>query len=133
MTEPTPISAAVRPRRRWWLIGTAIVVIPVLLFSIYVGMALDWSYSEGERAGIVQKFSKKGWVCKTWEGELAMSSVPGVAPTIWPFTVRNEAAAKALSSSMGHRVVLEYAEHRGVPTTCFGETPYYVDSVKVLD
>lgn len=133
VTDPTPQPPATNRRRRWWLIGLAVVVIPILLFSIYVGMALDWSYSEGERAGIVQKFSKKGWVCKTWEGELAMSTVPGVAPTIWPFTVRNETVARSISAGMGRRVVLQYAEHRGVPTTCFGETPYYVDSVIVLE
>lgn len=132
MTDPTPEAPPRSRRRRWILIGIAVVVIPVLLFSIYVGMALDWSYSEGDRAGIVQKFSRKGWLCKTWEGELAMTTVPGVAPTIWAFTVRNPAVAKAMSGSLGRRVVLQYAEHRGVPTSCFGDTPYYVDSVKVL-
>lgn len=137
MTDPTPApSSEPSPtprRRRWILIAIAAIVVPALLFSIYVGMALEWSYSEGDRAGVVQKFSKKGWLCKTWEGELAMSTVPGVAPTIWPFTVRDAGAAKQLSAAMGRRVVLQYAEHRGVPTSCFGETPYYVDSVKVLE
>ena len=95
-------------------------------------MALSWSYSEGDRAGILQKFSNKGWVCKTWEGELAMTTVPGVAPTLWTFTVRDDAVAKKVLEGLGQRVVLQYAEHRGVPTTCFGETAYYVDSVRVL-
>lgn len=129
--EVTPAHLPTQSRRRKVLLGiTAALVIALLLFWIYAGMALDWSYSEGERAGIVQKFSKKGWVCKTWEGELAMTTVPGVAPTLWNFTVRDPAVAKQVSDNMGRRVVLQYAEHRGVPTTCFGETPYYVDSVK---
>lgn len=132
-TITTPAHLPAPRKQRWVLIGISAIVVPALLFSIYVGMALDWSYSEGDRAGVVQKFSKKGWLCKTWEGELAMSTVPGVAPTIWPFTVRDETVAKKISDAMGHRVVLQYAEHRGVPTTCFGETPYYVDSVKVLE
>ena len=128
MTDPTP-----KPRQqRWRLIALAVIVIPALLFSIYVGMALSWSYSEGDRAGILQKFSNKGWVCKTWEGELAMTTVPGVAPTLWTFTVRDDAVAKKVLEGLGQRVVLQYAEHRGVPTTCFGETAYYVDSVRVL-
>jgi hypothetical protein len=127
--EPAPTHR----RRRWLLIAFAAVVVPVLLFSIYVGMALSWSYSEGDRAGILQKFSRKGWVCKTWEGELAMTTVPGVAPVMWNFTVRDEAVAKQVAAGLGRRVVLQYAEHRGVPTTCFGETAYYVDSVKVLE
>ena len=110
----------------------AVIVIPALLFSIYVGMALSWSYSEGDRAGILQKFSRKGWLCKTWEGELAMTTVPGVAPTLWTFTVRDDAVAKKVLEGLGQRVVLQYAEHRGVPTSCFGETAYYVDSVRVL-
>ncbi len=128
-SEPTPTPR----RRRPLLIALAVVIVPVLLFSIYVGMALDWSYSEGDRAGILQKFSRKGWVCKTWEGELAMTTVPGVAPTLWNFTVRDAAVAKQVAAGLGRRVVLQYAEHRGVPTTCFGETAYYVDSVKVLE
>lgn len=121
-----------RSRRKLMLIAAAVVLVPALLFSIYVGMALDWSYSEGDRAGILQKFSRKGWVCKTWEGELAMTTVPGVAPTLWTFTVRDPEVAKKVLEGIGKHVVLQYAEHRGVPTKCFGETPYYVDAVRIL-
>jgi hypothetical protein len=122
---------AVRGKRRWGLIALGVVVVPVLLFSIYAGAALNWAYSEGERAGVLQKFSHKGWVCKTWEGEIAMTTVPGVAPVMWNFTVRDDQVAKRMSSAVGQRVVLHYQEHRGVPTTCFGETPYFVDSVTI--
>lgn len=125
-------SAAPKPRRRLWPIALVLVVVPILLFTLYVGLAFTWSYSDGERAGILQKFSRKGWVCKTYEGELAMSIVPGVTPTIWEFSVRDDRVIPKLSGMLGKRVVLHYTEHRGIPTTCFGVTGYYVDSVYVV-
>lgn len=128
MTAP----AAPARRRRLWPIGLALVILPLLLFTLYVGLAFSWSYSEGDRAGILQKFSRKGWICKTWEGELAMSIVPGVTPTIWEFSVRDPAVVPAMSRAIGKRVVLHYAEHPGIPTSCFGQTPYFVDSVAVV-
>ena len=109
-----------------------ILVIPFVLFSLYVGLMLAWSYSDGERAGILQKFSRRGWLCKTYEGELAMSIVPGVTPTIWEFSVRDEAVIPKLRNAIGRRVVLHYTEHRGVPTSCFGQTNYFVDSVAAV-
>jgi hypothetical protein len=126
----TPIIAA--PRRRVWLIGLGALVVLCVLFSLYLGLAFAWSYSDGQRAGILQKFSRKGWICKTYEGELAMSIVPGVAPTIWEFSVRDPAVVSRLKSAIGDRVALHYTEHRGVPTTCFGQTNYFVDSVNVV-
>jgi len=126
----TPIVAA--PRRRVWLIGLGALVVLFVLFSLYLGLAFAWSYSDGQRAGILQKFSRKGWICKTYEGELAMSIVPGVAPTIWEFSVRDPAVVSRLTSAIGDRVALHYTEHRGVPTTCFGQTNYFVDSVNVV-
>ena len=126
------VTAAPKKRRRLWLVLLALVVIPLALFTLYVGLAFRWSYSDGERAGIVQKFSRKGWVCKTYEGELAMSIVPGVTPTIWEFSVRDERVVPQLSQALGKRVVLHYTEHPGIPTTCFGQTRYFVDSVAVM-
>ena len=126
------VAAAPKKRRRLWLVLLALVVIPLALFTLYVGLAFSWSYSDGERAGIVQKFSRKGWVCKTYEGELAMSIVPGVTPTIWEFSVRDERVVPQLSQALGKRVVLHYTEHPGIPTTCFGQTRYFVDSVAVM-
>jgi hypothetical protein len=89
-------------------------------------------YSEGDRAGYVQKFSKKGWLCKTWEGELAMASMPGAMPEIFAFTVRDDSVAAEINRHMGDRVTVTYEEHRGVPTTCFGETPYFVVGVRPI-
>jgi hypothetical protein len=122
-------AAPSKPRRRLWLILLGLVTLPLLLFTLYVGSALRWSYSDGERAGVLQKFSRRGWVCKTYEGELAMSVVPGVAPTIWEFSVRDETVVPKLSAALGRRVVLHYTQHPGLPTSCFGYTDYFVDSV----
>jgi hypothetical protein len=126
----TPIIAV--PRRRAWLVGLGALVVLFVLFSLYLGLAFAWSYSDGQRAGILQKFSRKGWICKSYEGELAMSIVPGVAPTIWEFSVRDPAVVARLKSAIGNRVALHYTEHRGIPTTCFGQTNYFVDSVSVV-
>lgn len=109
------------------------IVIVIGGFAGYVWLALHWSYSQGERAGYVQKFSHKGWLCKTWEGELTMMPVAGSIPEKFLFSVRDDAVARSINNSMGKKVNLSYAQHKGVPTSCFGETEYYVESVKVLE
>jgi hypothetical protein len=119
--------------RKAKLIIAAAIVAPLLLFVLYTWSALTWTYSSGERAGYVQKFSRKGWVCKTWEGELAMVAVPGSMPEKFYFTVRNDSVAQLINQSLGKRVALHYAQHKGVPTSCFGETEYYVSDVKVVE
>lgn len=122
-----------RPRRTGfkWLVGAA--VLPFLILALYLAFVLNWSYSDGERAGYLQKFSRKGWICKTWEGELAMTTVPGVAPVLWNFTVRDEAVAGQLNALLGERVVLHYEEHRGIPTTCYGDTSHFVTRVQAIE
>jgi hypothetical protein len=111
----------------------ALVLVAVLaLGGLYTWLVLSWDYSDGERAGLLQKFSRKGWVCKTYEGELAMYVVAGVQPEIWHFSVRDAALAARLSTAVGQRVQLHYTEHRGVPTECFGETGYYVDRINTI-
>jgi hypothetical protein len=123
------------PRKRWWhhwrgiLVG--LVLTPVLLFAAYTFIAVNWAYSDGERAGTLQKFSRKGWICKTWEGELMQPTAPGVAPTIWTFTVRDDETARRVEAGLGMRIVLHYKEHKGVPSRCFGDTPYWVDRVRI--
>ncbi len=110
-----------------------VIIVIVAAFAGYVWIALHWSYSSGERAGYIQKFSQKGWLCKTWEGELAMIPVPGSLPEKFLFSVRDDTLARKLNSSMGKKISLHYEQHKGVPTSCFGETEYYVTDVKVLE
>jgi hypothetical protein len=110
----------------------ALLVIAALV-ALYFWAALSWSYSSGERAGWVQKLSNKGWVCKTWEGELALVSLPGSTPEKFNFTVRDEAVAEQITKVMGKRVSLHYEQKVGLPTECFGETRYYITKVNVSD
>ena len=110
----------------------ALVGIAIVLFG-YFWVALSWNYSTGERAGWIQKLSKKGWVCKTWEGELAMVSMPGAIPEKFYFTVRDDAVAQRINQVMGKRVTLHYEEKVGLPTSCFGETRHFVTRVAVVD
>jgi hypothetical protein len=116
-------------RLRNFLIVT--VLAAVALAALYCWIATSWSYSTGDRAGYVQKFSKKGWVCKTWEGEIAMANLPGAMPELFPFTVRDEAIAARINQSLGQRVVLSYEQHLGLPS-CFGETQYFVSGVRAV-
>jgi hypothetical protein len=109
------------------------LVAAVLLIPGYFWLALSWSYSTGERAGWVQKLSKKGWICKTWEGELAMISMPGATPEKFYFTVRDDSVAQRVNQVMGKRVTLHYEEKVGLPTSCFGETRHFVTRVTVVD
>ena len=110
-----------------------IILIPVVIFSLWTWVTLGYVYSTGERAGYVQKLSKKGWLCKTWEGELAMVNLPGsVTPQIFNFTVRSDSIASILEQDLGKRVSLTYEQHRGVPSSCFGETEYFVSNVRIV-
>jgi hypothetical protein len=120
--------------RKAKLITAAVVAAPILVFAIYTWSALTYSYSVGERGpGYVQKFSKKGWICKTWEGELALLPLPGTfTPERFNFTVRDDVIAQYVNATLGKRVVLTYQQHKGIPTTCFGETEYFVTAVKVI-
>jgi len=104
----------------------------VLLAVGYILVVLNWTYSSGERAGWVQKFSKKGWLCKTWEGEMAMVSMPGATAEKFPFTVWDDNVAEQINKVMGKRVSLHYEEKVGIPTSCFGETRHYITGVTVV-
>lgn len=108
------------------------VLAVVILLALYTWVALSWSYAKGERAGYVQKLSLKGWVCKTWEGELAMVNVPGALTEKFLFTVRDESVARKVNDLVGKRVSLSYEQHVGVPTSCFGDTPYFVIDAREL-
>ena len=144
-TEPTePPREAVRPepaesleprssfiRRHWGKTAiAAVILVPALIFTIWAGITLSYSYSDGNRVGYVQKLSRKGWLCKTWEGELQISNIPGSAPILFQFTVRSDSLAHAIEALAGRQVQLQYEQHVGVPSDCFGETEYFVTGVR---
>lgn len=137
MPESGPTPSAVRPRRS---IGGRLLLFTLVVFALAFGavalftwVALKYSYSDGERAGYVQKFSRRGWLCKTWEGELAMVNLPGTMPQMFAFSVRDPKVADTLNQTIGQRVALHYEQHKAVPTDCFGETDYFVTQVRVLE
>jgi hypothetical protein len=129
---PAPTASRASFFRRHWLAvtGLALVGLPVVGVGLWTTVALNWSYSEGSRAGYVQKISRKGWLCKTWEGTLYTDIAKGFRSDSFTFTVRNDSVAQAISDLSGKRVTVSYEQHVGVPTTCFGETEYFVVAVK---
>lgn len=110
-----------------------LIALIVIAGAGYLMIALNWSYSKGDRVGYVQKFSEKGWLCKTWEGELQMLPIPGALPEKFLFSVRDKAVIKTINASIGKRVSLTYEQHKGIPTTCFGESEYFAVDTKVLE
>jgi hypothetical protein len=130
-TESTPIKH--RSRRVGLLVLVLVLFVPAAVFAAWSAITLNYVYSRGERAGYVQKLSQKGWVCKTWEGELAMANLPGTMPEIFKFSVRNDSLARVMEKNMGERVSITYEQHRGVPTSCFAETEYYITNVRLVD
>ncbi len=114
-------------------VSLVVLALLIALFVAYTWLVLSWSYSEGERAGYVQKLSRKGWLCKTWEGELALVTMPGTVAEKFLFSVRDDAVAQRITQSLGRRVSLSYEEHVGLPTSCFAETPHFVTGVEVMD
>jgi len=130
-----PLANTPKPKGKGkWKITAVLVllVLPLAAFALWVTVTLNYSYSTGERAGFVQKLSNKGWVCKTWEGELALANGPNVMPEIFRFTVRDGKVADQIYNSLGRQVKLSYEQHIGVPTQCFGETEYYVNTIEVI-
>lgn len=135
MTTSAPTAAPAQHRKRhlWLKFGLPLLLLVLLVPVVWVASTLGFTYSSGERTGYVQKLSHRGWLCKTWEGELAMSPVPGSPPQMFDFSIRGDSLAHALEGASGKQVELFYAQHVGVPTSCFGETQYYIQSFKALN
>ena len=126
---PPPAASVKKKGNKVLTILLVILLIPVVIIALWIWVSLGYTYAMGERAGYVQKISKKGWICKTWEGELAMANLPGTMPQIFSFTVRSDSIAHVLEQNAGKQVSLTYEQHRGIPTSCFGETEYFVTRV----
>ena len=121
---------------RWFMILLLLIAVGC---GLWTWLTLAWAYAEGERAGVLQKFVRRGWICKTSEGEIALYYGggqylgPGTSPQLWDFSVRDKAVAQQLAKAVGHRVELHYTEHPGIPTNCFADTRYFVDKVTIAD
>ena len=126
-TAPAPVK---KKRNKLLIILLSILLTPVVIIALWIWVTLGYTYSMGDRAGYVQKISKKGWICKTWEGELAQANLPGTMPQIFTFTVRSDSIARILETNAGKQVSLTYEQHRGIPTSCFGDTEYFVTKVQ---
>ena len=120
-------------KKKVFKIALVLIVAIVVLGAGYVMLVFNWSYSKGERIGYVQKFSEKGWLCKTWEGELQMLPVPGALPEKFLFSVRDKAVVSKINLSSGKKVALIYEQHKGIPTACFGESEYFAVDAKALE
>jgi hypothetical protein len=129
--SPAPATSFVR-RHRGKLLLLAFLVVVAGGASLWTLVTLKFSYSAGDRIGYVQKLSRKGWICRTWEGELAMSPVPGSAPQMFDFTIPDDAVAQKLTALEGKKVALHYEEKRGIPSSCFGDTQYFVTDVRAV-
>jgi hypothetical protein len=130
-TRAAPDSTFMR-RHRLKILGIGFLVVVAAIAALWTLVTLAFSYSEGDRVGYVQKFSRKGWICRTWEGELAMTPVPGAVPQIFEFTVPDPELAKRVAEAEGKKVALHYKEKRGIPSKCFGDTRYFITDVRPL-
>jgi hypothetical protein len=119
-------------RHRWKIILFGFIAVVVAAGALWTLITLTFSYSDGDRVGYVQKFSHRGWLCRTWEGELAMTPVPGATPQIFSFTVRDADTVKRIKDAEGKRIALHYKEKRGLPSSCFGDTSYFISDIRVL-
>lgn len=130
LSAPPPPSESPK-QRRWKLkLGLlALLLVPLLFLVLYTVIMLNYAYSSGTKAGYLQRIEARGWFCKTDEGELLITSAPGVPAETWAFSVRNDSIAQELLTRVGQRVVVRYEEHRGLPTRCFGATSFFVDSI----
>jgi hypothetical protein len=131
--DAAPAAVETKPKKLKWKRWLALVIlVPFAGFALYTWSTLAFKYSKGDRAGYLQKFSQKGWLCKTWEGEIAMANLPGTMPEVFDFTVRNDSVAALLRGMAGQRIAIIYEQHKGVPTNCFGDTEYYVVGVNPI-
>ena len=128
-SEAPPPAPEKKKRNKLLIALLILVIVPAVIIALWIWVTLGYTYAMGERAGFVQKISKKGWLCKTWEGELAMANLPGTMPQIFTFTVRSDSIAHVLEQNAGKQVSLTYEQHRGIPSSCFGETEYFVTRV----
>ena len=123
------IPAVIRNHKLAFIL-TSVIAAPIAIFALWATITLNYSYSSGDRAGFLQKLSKRGWLCKTWEGEMQLTAIPGAAPEKFIFSVRSDSIAEELNKRLGQHVDVTYAQHKGVPSACFGDTEYFITGVR---
>jgi hypothetical protein len=121
-----------KEKTRWLLWFAGILIVLLFVFILYIWLALTWSFSKGERVGYIQKLSQSGWICKTWEGEMAMVTMPGAIPDKFLFSIRDDKVADHINQLAGKRVALVYEQHKGLPTSCFGDTEYFIVDARTV-
>jgi hypothetical protein len=121
-----------KEKTRWLLWFSGILIVLLFVFILYIWLALTWSFSKGERVGYIQKLSQSGWICKTWEGEMAMVTMPGAIPDKFLFSIRDDKVADHINQLAGKRVALVYEQHKGLPTSCFGDTEYFIVDARTV-
>ncbi len=131
--SPSGSSPTFFRRHRWHLVLVALLLVVAGVGSLWTLVTLTFSYSDGDRVGYVQKFSRRGWICRTWEGELAMTPVPGAVPQIFDFTVRDPSVVKQIHDAEGKKIALHYKEKKGIPSSCFGDTRYFISEMRTLN
>lgn len=117
------------------LIKIVVGVLAALLLGLfgYLWLVSTWTFSSGERVGYIQKFSNKGWICKTWEGEMVLQAPPGAMAEKFLFTTRDENVATKINQALGKKIALGYEQHKGIPTSCYGDTEYFAVSIKIVE
>ena len=113
-----------------WLLFLIVISLAVFIYFKYF-----FTYSEGYRAGLLQKFSNKGMIFKTYEGEMILSSVAStsevaLASEKFLFSVTNKDIVRQFDTLQGRNVIVHYDEKRGV-LFWRGDSRYLVDSVKL--
>jgi hypothetical protein len=141
--NPETSGVTIKPGKTKWMIVKRkirkIFYWFLFVFILLMGALFYWkfiyTYSDGYRAGLLQKFSHKGSIFKTYEGELILSSVTGrsdivIASEKFFFSVTDKKLANQLDTLQGRNVILHYKQ-KNAALIWKGDTPYYVDSVKL--
>jgi hypothetical protein len=138
----TPVSDSQKPAVSRWTnfkrLFRKISIIAALVILLILGLFLYWkyfyTYSDGYRAGLLQKFSRKGTLFKTYEGEIILSSIKGnsnvaIASEKFLFSVTSDSLAASMDTLQGQNVIVHYRQ-KNAPLFWRGDSPYIVDGVK---
>ena len=113
-----------------------LLIFLLVVFGVFYYLTV-WSYSDGERAGTISKFSRRGYVFKTWEGVLNVGGFSGetgsLTPQYFDFSVKDDSVARQINQAVktGQRVTLHY-EEKLVKLPWNGETKYFVTAVEIV-